>query len=173
MLLNPRYGRIGMVALPITFVEDVLGPPLELVGYVVVPVCWALGTLSPPLALAFLALTFVFGTAMSVGTLALEERQLQRTPTAADLARLTLAAVFENFGYRQINLVYRLRGIWRYARQDNSWAAVPRVGFDRAPQDVSVPISYLVAADRRVAPTVPTPPIPDVRQDPAQTEASS
>jgi cellulose synthase/poly-beta-1,6-N-acetylglucosamine synthase-like glycosyltransferase len=152
MLMNPRYGRIGMVALPLTFVEDVLGPPLELAGYVVVPVCWELGTLSPPLALAFLALTVIFGTAISVGTLALEERQLQRTPDAADLARLTFAAFLENFGYRQINLVYRLRGIWRYARQDNRWAAVPRVGFDRASQGAPVPTAYPAAADRR-APT--------------------
>lgn len=157
MMFNPRYGRIGLVALPITFVEDVLGPPLELIGYVVVPVCWALGTLSPPLALAFLALTFVFGTAMSVGTLALEERQLQRTPTAADLWRLAMAAVLENFGYRQVNLVYRIRGIWRHARQDSSWAAVPRVGFDRAAEP-AIPAAYPVAADRRA-------PVPRATED--------
>jgi len=148
MMMNPRYGRIGMLALPVTFVEDVLGPPLELIGYLVVPVCWALGILAPGLALAFFCLTFVFGTALSIGTLALEEQQLHRTPNAADLSRLALAAVVENFGYRQVNLVFRLRGIWRYLRKDTQWAAVPRRGFERAPLSADS-IASLRPADRR------------------------
>jgi len=148
MLFNPRYGRVGLVAMPIQFLEDVLGPPLELLGYVVVPLCWALGLLSGELALAFLGLTFAFGTAISIGTLVLEERQLRRTPTAADLSRLAAAAVLENFGYRQINLLYRLKGMWRFARKDGSWAAVPRVGFDRSP-DQPQQAGYPRPADRR------------------------
>lgn len=132
MIGNPRYGRIGTVAMPLMVIEDVLGPPLELIGYLVFPIAWWLGILAPATALAFLCLTFVFGTAISVATLALEERQLRRTPSAADLARIVLAAIAENFGYRQANLVFRLRGMWRYLRKDASWAAVPRTGFTRA-----------------------------------------
>lgn len=132
MIGNPRYGRIGMIAMPLMVIEDVLGPPLELIGYLVFPIAWWLGILAPETALAFLCLTFVFGTAISVATLALEERQLRRTPSAADLARIVLAALVENFGYRQANLVFRLRGMWRYLRKDSSWAAVPRTGFTRA-----------------------------------------
>lgn len=132
MIGNPRYGRIGVVAMPLMVVEDVLGPPLELIGYLVFPVAYALGILAPEAALAFLCLTFVFGTAVSVATLALEEKQLRRTPNAADLARIAGAAIVENFGYRQINLVFRLRGMWRYLSKDNSWASVPRIGFTRS-----------------------------------------
>lgn len=135
MIGNPRYGRIGTVAMPLMVLEDVLGPPLELIGYLVFPVAYALGILEPATALAFLCLTFVFGTGISVATLVLEERQLRRTPSAADLARIALAAVIENFGYRQANLVFRLRGVWRYWRKDSSWAAVPRVGFTRGNTD--------------------------------------
>ena len=132
MVGNPRYGRIGLLAMPLIVLEDVIGPPAELIGYLVFPIGFALGILDAPTALAFLSLTFVFGTAVSVGTLALEEQQLRRTPTAADLMRVALAAVVENFGYRQINLVYRLRGFWRFARGDTAWAPVPRRGFTRA-----------------------------------------
>lgn len=148
MLFNPRYGRIGLVALPLQLLEDVFGPPLELAGYLLVPICWWLGLMSGELMAAFLGLTFVFGTGISVATLALEERQLRRTPTAADLARLAAAAIIENFGYRQANLIYRLRGMFRFARQDKRWAAVPRVGFDRTPQSVTQ-TSYPRLAERR------------------------
>ena len=132
---NPRYGRIGLLAMPIMVIEDVLGPPLELIGYLMFPLAYALGILAPETALAFLCLTFVFGTGISVGTLALEEKQLRRTPNAADLARLAGSAIVENFGYRQMNLIFRLHGIWRYLRKDSSWASVPRIGFDRSDEN--------------------------------------
>lgn len=135
MLFNPRYGRIGLVALPILILEDVIGPPAELLGYIIVPVLLVLGFLTSDVAVAFLCLTFVFGTALSLGTMVLEEWQLRRTPKASDLLRLGLAAVLENFGYRQANLFFRLRGIWRFCRNDTTWAAVPRAGFAKVPKD--------------------------------------
>ncbi len=129
MIGNPRYGRIGILALPQIVLEDILGPPAELLGYLVLPAAALLGLLDPMMALAFFFVSIVFGCALSVGTLALEEKQLRRTPTANDLLRIGIAAVIENFGYRQINLCYRINGIRRFMRNDNSWAAVPRVGF--------------------------------------------
>lgn len=151
MLCNPRYGRIGIVSMPLLVLEDVLGPPMELSGYLLVPIGLWFGVISPELALAFLSLTFVFGTAISIGTLVLEEKQLRRTPNAADLGRIALVAVLENFGYRQINLWYRLRGMWRFWRNDTSWAAVPRVGFDRKNTDEKTAIP--VAEERRESQT--------------------
>ena len=110
--------------------EDVIGPPAELIGYLVLPAAALLGLLDPLVALAFLALTVLFGTALSFGTLALEEAQLRRSPTATDLARIGAAAFVENFGFRQINMLYRWMGIRRHFQKDTSWAAVPRVGFN-------------------------------------------
>ncbi|OCC23346.1 glycosyl transferase [Croceicoccus estronivorus] len=130
MIFNPRYGKIGMLMLPQLVIEDVIGPPAELIGYLVIPAAWALGILSPELALAFLALTFVFGTALSFGTLALEEAQLKRTSSARDLFKIALAAIIENFGYRQANLVFRLSGVARFLRKETGWSAVPRIGFN-------------------------------------------
>lgn len=129
MVFNPRYGRIGMVGMPQLVLEDVIGPPAELLGYLVVPAAALLGVLDPLIALAFLCLTVLFGTAISFGTLALEEVQLRRAPSARDLARIGAAAFMENFGFRQINLLYRLRGIRSFLKKETAWAAVPRVGF--------------------------------------------
>ncbi len=129
MIGNPRYGRIGLLAMPQIVLEDILGPPAELLGYLVLPAAALFGLLDPMVALAFFFVSVVFGCALSVGTLALEEQQLRRTPTAKDLLRIGVAAVIENFGYRQVNLCYRINGILRFFRKDNSWAAVPRVGF--------------------------------------------
>ncbi|ROT94069.1 glycosyltransferase family 2 protein [Altererythrobacter sp. FM1] len=132
MIGNPRYGRIGLLALPQIVLEDILGPPAELLGYLVLPAAALLGLLDPMMAVAFFFVSVVFGCVLSVGTLVLEEQQLKRTPSARDLLRIGMAAVVENFGYRQINLWYRLNGMRRFFRKDSTWAAVPRAGFTSA-----------------------------------------
>jgi cellulose synthase/poly-beta-1,6-N-acetylglucosamine synthase-like glycosyltransferase len=132
MIGNPRYGRIGLLAMPQLLIEDVIGPPAEFIGYVVIPAAALLGELNPIATLAFLCVTVLFGTGLSIGTLALEEIQLRRTPSASDLARIGVASVVENIGYRQANLLFRLIGIKRHFRREGGWSAVPRTGFQKA-----------------------------------------
>lgn len=129
MLFNPRYGRVGTVGFGYILLVDVVGPVIEMLGYLLVPVFWALGLLSLDYLLGFLAVSFTFGVVISVGALALEESELRRFPKARDLLVLTAMAVVENFGYRQINNVWRLRGVWQYLRKSQSWGAMTRKGF--------------------------------------------
>jgi cellulose synthase/poly-beta-1,6-N-acetylglucosamine synthase-like glycosyltransferase len=133
MILNPKYGRIGMVAMPIMIIEDLIGPPAELLGYLVLPLGVWLDIMSWKIAAAFYVFTCIFGTALSIGALALEEQQLRPTPNTKGLWMLAIAAFVENFGYRQMNLIYRLRGMRAYFKGNTTWAAVERVGFARAP----------------------------------------
>ncbi|MGN6818507.1 MAG: glycosyltransferase family 2 protein [Sphingomonas sp.] len=131
MILNPRYGRIGMVAFPLIVIEDVLGPPCELFGYLLIPLLYFMGIESGTVVVAFFSITVLFGTALSLGTLALEEVQLRRMPSARDLALIGLAAVIENLGYRQANLAFRIYGAWRFFKKDTRWASAGRAGFAR------------------------------------------
>ena len=133
MLFNPRYGRIGCIAMPQLILEDVLGPPAELTGYVVTAAGLAFGWMPLDLALAFFAVSLLLGTALSIGALALEESQLRRTPTARALCGLMIAGLLENLGYRQLNILFRAAGMWRHWRKTPGWLAVPRVGFAAAP----------------------------------------
>ena len=55
MLLNPRYGRIGMIGMPMIMIEDLIGPPLELIGYIAVPLAWYFGLVTPVTLLTFSA----------------------------------------------------------------------------------------------------------------------
>lgn len=129
MLFNPKYGRAGMLGMGSVFVFDFLGPVVELAGYVLMPVMWALGVLSFDFLVAYLAVTFALGVAISVGSLAIEEAELRRFEKASDLVVLALAAVLENFGYRQLNSCWRLYGLWQWLRGDHSWGGMTRKGF--------------------------------------------
>ncbi|HWT42533.1 MAG TPA: glycosyltransferase [Sphingopyxis sp.] len=132
MFLNPRYGRIGLIGFGQVWIVDVIGPIVEVAGYLLVPPLWMLGLISFDYLLAFLAVIFTFGVFISVATLILEEVQLRRLPRARDLVILTAVAVLENFGYRQLNNFWRLRGWWQFLRKKQGWGDMVRKGFQRS-----------------------------------------
>jgi len=132
MLFNPKYGRIGFIGFGQILLVDVIGPLVEVLGYLLLPLLWALGLLALPWLLAFLAVTFTFGVFVSAATLILEEIQLRRFPRAYELAILTLIAVLENFGYRQLSNLWRLQGWWQFLRKQQGWGAMTRKGFGSA-----------------------------------------
>lgn len=129
MLFNPRYGTVGVLGFANILLVDVLGPVLEVLGYILMPVFYAMGALSLDFFLAYLALAFVFGVFNSVGALVLEEMELKRFSRLRDLLILTVAAVLENFGYRQINNLWRVAGWWQYLRGATGWGQQVRTGF--------------------------------------------
>jgi cellulose synthase/poly-beta-1,6-N-acetylglucosamine synthase-like glycosyltransferase len=129
MLFNPRYGRVGFLGFGHIFVVDVVGPVTEVIGYILMPLFWLLGVLSVEYLLAYTALVFLYGVFISVSSLILEEAELKRFPRARDLIVLTAVAVLENFGYRQINNFWRVKGYWQFLKQDNSWGEMTRTGF--------------------------------------------
>lgn len=131
MLFNPRYGRIGTLGMGQILLVDIIGPPAEMLGYLLLPLLWANGWLNVEYLWAFMALIFLAGTFFSITSLILSEIATRRYPNIRDLARLGGAALLENFGYRQLNGLWRLRGWWQFLRKDNRWEAMPRIGFKR------------------------------------------
>jgi cellulose synthase/poly-beta-1,6-N-acetylglucosamine synthase-like glycosyltransferase len=129
MLFNPKYGRAGMLGMGKVFFFDVLAPVVELAGYILMPVLWLMGLLSFEFFAAYLAAAFAFGVAISVGSLAIEEAELRRFPKARDLVILAGAAVLENFGYRQLNSYWRIKGMLQWLRGEHSWGSMTRRGF--------------------------------------------
>jgi cellulose synthase/poly-beta-1,6-N-acetylglucosamine synthase-like glycosyltransferase len=133
MLFNPRYGKVGFIAFGQMLIVDVLGPPFEVAGYLLIPTFYALGLLSIDYLLAFGALTISFGILISVTSLVLQELGLRQLPHAGQLFRISAAAVLENFGYRQLNNLWRIVALWRYLRgTPQRWGDMSRVGFERA-----------------------------------------
>jgi len=59
----------------------------------------------------------------------LEDTAFRRYGRMRELLRLVAYGVFENFGYRQVITVYRLRGFFAYLRGNKAWGEMQRVGF--------------------------------------------
>ena len=129
MLLNPRYGRIGLVAFPYFFFMELLGPVIELFGYFTFTAALILGRASGPYILAFFMAAFAFGIVLSVAAVGLEELSFHRYPRLSDLLRLFGLAVVENFGYRQLTAYWRIRGFFSALRGVKGWGQMERKGF--------------------------------------------
>jgi cellulose synthase/poly-beta-1,6-N-acetylglucosamine synthase-like glycosyltransferase len=129
MVLNPRYGRIGLVALPYYYFLEMWGPVIEALGYLVFVPSVLMGAVSAAYVAAFLALSVVFGVALSLAAVGLEEHVFHRYTRTRDLLRLFLFAVVENFGYRQLSTFWRFRGVVSKVRNVRSWGEMERKGF--------------------------------------------
>ncbi len=129
MLFNPRYGVVGLLAMPYFLLFEALGAVVEWVGYVAFVIGLALGVLDLQFAVAFFLAAVGLGALLSVSVVFLEELRLRKYPSWRDLARLTAYGVLENFGYRQLTTFWRVWAIWSFLRRNADWGAMERRGF--------------------------------------------
>lgn len=129
LLLHPRGGRAGWVAFPFMVVFEWLGPLIEVAGYVLMTAGLALGIVSREAFVAFMVVAISFGVMLSVSALLLEEMSFHLYSRPHELAALIAVSLLENFGYRQLNSVWRLWGLLLWAvGAKSSWGKMTRSG---------------------------------------------
>ena len=133
MIFNPKYKRIGLIAMPLILLIDLVGPIVETLGYLLIPFFAFSGLISMDFFFAYMALVFLFGVFLSTMSVLLEQAELERVTSARDILNLALTAVFENFGYRQLCNYWRIKGVILHMRGKKAvWEAMPRIGFRQA-----------------------------------------
>lgn len=130
MLLNPRYGRLGLVAFPYFFFLEMIGPVVEGLGYFLFLFTVLAGKASIQYVSAFLGVAFILGVVLSISAVCLEEITFRRYPKRSDLFQLFIIGALENFGYRQLNTLWRVRGTLASLRGRGGWGVMTRKGFD-------------------------------------------
>ncbi len=147
MLFQPRYGRIGWFALPTFWFFEYWGPVIEAMGYLFLVAALVLGPVlgtsivNGPFVAAFSFAALGYGILVNVAAVLVGawrfqfgladrlQRGLLPFNRKRDVARLLLFAVLENFGYRQLTLYWRLRGLWDAWRGKTGWEKFARLGF--------------------------------------------
>lgn len=128
MLFNPKYGRIGLFALPYYLIFEVMGPVIEILGYLFIPTAYLLGVINYELFFLFLLLAIVYGSFLSVCGVFLEELTYRRYPEWGHLFRLIIHGILQNFGYRQINSLWRLHALMKFILGYRKWEHVKKKG---------------------------------------------
>lgn len=129
VMLNPRYGAMGMLVFPYFVVVELLAPVVEIVGLLGLVAGALLGAIDVPFALLFFLTAYGLGSVLTVMTLVMEEASFHRYDSFADRVLLVVWAFVENLGYRQLTVLWRLQGIWNFLRGSKSWGSMERRGF--------------------------------------------
>jgi cellulose synthase/poly-beta-1,6-N-acetylglucosamine synthase-like glycosyltransferase len=132
MFLNPEYGLVGIIGFPYFLMFELLGPVVEIVGYIYVTVALAFGLVNIPFAAWFMVVALVLGSFNSALAVLLECLTYHTYERVSDVVRLLFAAVFENFGFRQLTVFWRLKGMAQFIIGTRSWGTMERRGFGSA-----------------------------------------
>lgn len=131
MTLNPAYGRIGMFAMPYQWVFECFAPLIEICGWLALIAAAARGVLGNAYVLVMMG-GYLLSALVSLGAVLIEEMVYHRYNQWSDLLRLVGYCVLEPLFYRPLNTIWRLRGLWHFLRNHNSWELLPRNGFAKA-----------------------------------------
>ncbi|WP_305805034.1 glycosyltransferase [Stenotrophomonas sp. YIM B06876] len=162
LMLNPRGGTVGWIAFPFMLLFEFLGPMIEVTGYVAMIVLWILGLIPLYAFVVFLAAAIGLGVLLSVNAMLLEELSFRLYTRPRQQLWLFLAAVLENFGYRQLTSVWRVTGMlsWLFSMgRRHQWGRINRDGSWQQPHEEEHP-EGAPAAIATVATTVDVRPTP-------------
>lgn len=129
VLFKPRYGAMGLVAYPYFLFVELLAPLIEAVGLIGLALGLAFGVIDWRFAALFFLVAYGLGLVLSVFTLLLEEVSFHRYQGSRNRALLLTWALFENVGYRQLTVAWRVQGLWKYLRGRKEWGRMERKGF--------------------------------------------
>jgi cellulose synthase/poly-beta-1,6-N-acetylglucosamine synthase-like glycosyltransferase len=133
MIGNPRYGRIGLVALPYYLVFELLAPFVELLAVLLLPLGLLVGAVDVSFAWRFLLAAYGYGIIVGLAALVLEEISFHRYRRWQDVTLGFFAVVAENLGYRQVLAPYQVRGVWQAWRgREASWGVIARTSFEQS-----------------------------------------
>jgi cellulose synthase/poly-beta-1,6-N-acetylglucosamine synthase-like glycosyltransferase len=129
LLLSPRYGALGLVVFPYFVFVELLAPVVEALGLIGLAIGFVVGIVDLPFAAWFFLVAYGYGVILSVATLVLDELSYRKYRRLRDHFALLGFALLENFGYRQLTVLWRLRGLVGFLRRRSNWGEMERRGF--------------------------------------------
>lgn len=127
---NPRYGVIGLGVLPYIAVFEGLGPLLEVLGLAITAVAGLLGLLNWQYFRVMVAVSVLFGTAVTLLAILLSDVATRRYMGGRDLFLLVAIVLLENCGYRQMNAWWGCVGTVQAMTGKSGWGVMKRRAFE-------------------------------------------
>ncbi len=131
MTLNPRYGFVGLVSVPYNWIFELFGAVVEVIGYFLIPFTLIMGELNMFFFVIYFLLSVALGIILSEGSLVIEQYTHRGAMTAKQSIAISVYALLENFGYRQMITVFRVEGIVKYRKLRKSWGKIKRKEFEQ------------------------------------------
>jgi len=111
LLFNRKAKFAGMIAFPFSLFFECLGPIIEFLGYLVIFSGFYFDFITPLTFMIFFLVAIGLGILLSILTLFLEEISFHLYPKPGHVLTLFIVAILENFGYRQLNTLWRITAV--------------------------------------------------------------
>lgn len=126
LFLNPIYGTVGLFSIPYNWIFELFGAVIEVMGYFIIPFSLFMGELNMFFFIMYFLLAALLGVILSIGSLILEQYTRKNVMTAKQCLALSLYAILENFGYRQLITLFRVEGLVKYRKLRRTWGKIKR-----------------------------------------------
>lgn len=129
MILNKRYGILGLVSLPLWVLFEWLAPLIEFMGLFFFLVLALLGYANWLYFFSFLGLVYTFAVMVSVFAILFEERSYQQYKRPAYMLKLVKTAFLEPIFYHPVTVWAAVKGNYDLLTGKKSWGEMTRAGF--------------------------------------------
>ena len=136
MMLNPKYGALGLISFPYFVFIELLGPVIELSGYLYMFISIFMGDAYIPFTILLGALFILYGSMFSMTSVLLEAWSKNAYPKLEDLTRLLVLALTEAFWFRPLTLFWRFEGILNALMGNRSWGTIERHGLAKSEESI-------------------------------------
>ena len=129
MILNKRYGILGLLSLPMWVLYEWMAPLIEFFGLLFFFILVILGYANWLYFFSFLGLVYSFAIMVSVFAILFEERSYQQYKRPRHMLKLVVTALLEPLFYHPVTVWAAVKGNYDLLTGKKSWGEMTRAGF--------------------------------------------
>jgi len=126
ILLNPKYGLVGVFSFLYFAVFEMLSCIVDVFGLGLIILSYFLGYLNIDFLFTFLFVYIAYGIVISLASIILESYSFKNTLNLKSIFIYTIFSALESFGYRQLSGWFRLSGFIGYRKRKHQWSKISR-----------------------------------------------
>lgn len=128
MMGRRRHGLPGFIVMPLFVFFELLGPVFEAIGYTWFILAIVFGFADPKFTVAFFLVAVLWGMTHTVTCVIADRWTYRPGERESGGAILMIVALLENLGYRQLNVLFRIRGLFQWLVGNKGWGQIERKG---------------------------------------------
>ena len=126
LFLHPGHGLLGLLAVPYFWLVEALSPVMTLLAFMALPFCFFSGQLEMGNVIFYLSVGLFFNLMITFFGIYLDSKYVSRNKSWSLIRSLT-ETILLHFGYKQINVWWRLLALMKSMSKAYSWGEKPRV----------------------------------------------
>ena len=140
LMLNPRYGRVGMITFPYNFLFELLAPMIEFIGIIYYFYLGLTGQINWPYAIILLIFVYTYSVMISTLAVLWDQLTFKYYKDWGDVLRISSMVFIEMLLYHPLIVIFAIRGyVFFLTNRKHSWGNMQRQGFKKAASASTTP----------------------------------